>query len=213
MLAGSFTGERPAHAQSMDEFNPQNTPDQWLSHSANETPGETLARYGQASLTIAEKAGEAFRAGEARETTGPYGVAHWSVVTLHVLWDAWVHERDILLAEGAPPADGVSGSAAEQRVTTMYGALMTAVPGVRFNMPLSATITLDHGEVAPLHLEIHGEPNALAVIEVAELESPDLSAELLAFADSLAGRGAPLADVMTGPADVVGGMSILGQAI
>lgn len=212
MQAAGFTGEPPAFAKPMSDFDPQTTPDEWLAHSANETPAETLTRYGRASLVACEAASAAFAAGNDRESGGPYGPAHWSVVTVHVLWDAWIHERDILLADGGEPI-GVSGSVAEQRLTTMYGALMTAVPGVKFGMPLAATMTLDHGDAPLFHLDVHGDAGELAVVEVGELDAPDLRGDLLAFADSLGGRGEPLVDVLTGPADLVGGMAILGQAI
>jgi len=212
MQAAGFTGERPAFAGLMSDFDPQTTPDEWLAYSASETPAETFGRYERVSQTSRKAASESFASGEDRKAGGPYGPAHWSVVTVHVLWDAWVHERDILLADGEGPV-GISGSMAEQRLTTMYGALMTAVPGVRFGMPLVATITLDHDEAPPLHLAIQGDAGELAVSEMSELEAPDLRGDLLGFADSLGGRGEPLADVLRGSADLIGGMSILGQAI
>ena len=31
----------------------------------------------------------------------PYGPMGWTVLLLHLFWDSWIHERDVLLARGA----------------------------------------------------------------------------------------------------------------
>ena len=48
----------------------------------------------------------------------PYGPMDWTVLLLHLFWDSWIHERNVLLARGAkhPTADDATRCAAAYEV-------------------------------------------------------------------------------------------------
>ena len=78
-------------------FDPRTEPGRWLAASAGESPGDTLARFVMTTenLLVATRR----RLAECRsfDVVLPYGAMDWTVLVLHGLWDAWVHERDVML--------------------------------------------------------------------------------------------------------------------
>lgn len=201
-----FTGEELAF-MSNEGFDPQSTPDLWLGHSADDTPQETLARFGPASATGIDHIERELEAGNPRVADGPYGPAHWSTVSVHVLWDAWLHERDIVCVD--PDVTDCGDPDAERRLVALYGVLMGTVPLLRLNDPISGTIRLD-GE-RPLTARFGGEGEAL-VEEIDPDTDADVYGELLPVVDALAGRGS-LHDVLSGTPELVEKLSYLGAFI
>jgi len=87
------------------------------------------------------------RAGSARRPAGrgstivvwlPYGPINWTVVLLHLFWDSWIHERDVLLARGAehPAVDDAPGYAAA------YGVFISAAVASAFDDPVQGMVRL-----------------------------------------------------------------------
>src|SRR5260370_27427847 len=62
----------------------------------------------------------------------------WTVLMLHVFWDSWIHERDVLLARSAehPTSDDATGYAAA------YGLFISAAVASLFGDPVRDTLTL-----------------------------------------------------------------------
>jgi uncharacterized protein (TIGR03083 family) len=82
-------------------FDPRISPCHWLEASEGEDPAQTLARLVAASEDLAATAWARLALGRRMEAQLPYGPMDWTVLLLHVLWDSWIHERDVLLARGA----------------------------------------------------------------------------------------------------------------
>ena len=78
-----------------EPFDNRRTPLRWLERTAGEAPEKTVEDLRRLTteettalrLRVAEGAGEA--------VVGPYGPVDWSVLTAHVFWDAWLHDRDV----------------------------------------------------------------------------------------------------------------------
>lgn len=103
-------------------FDPRITPRAWLSASADEEPAETLARFAfQTEEQIALARGW-MTAGRQFDAWLPFGLVDWRVVMLHLFWDSWLHERDVLLPRGAehPTSDEAT------RYATAYGLFIAA---------------------------------------------------------------------------------------
>ena len=62
----------------------------------------------------------------------PYGLMDWTVLMLHGFWDSWLHERDILLAQGRehPTDTDATGYA------TAYGLFIAAAVASMFGSPV-----------------------------------------------------------------------------
>jgi hypothetical protein len=206
-----FTGAKSRFALH-ERFDPNVTPGKWLALSEDESPEETLERYDRATRTVREHAVAELSQQTDRTGYGPYGKAHWSTITTHVAWDAWLHERDILLndSNAVPPA-GISGDTVERRLIGMYAVLMATVPGVLTRAPLQGTVRLHDG--GPLWVRLGGPSGAVEVHESPELTEPDMDGELIDVADSLAGRGQPLTDVLDGPTSLVDSFAALGTIL
>jgi uncharacterized protein (TIGR03083 family) len=103
-------------------FDPRVTPREWLSASADEEPAETLARLAAQTEEKIALAQGWMRAGRRFDAWLPFGLADWRMMTLHLFWDSWIHERDVLLARAAehPTSDEATGYA------TAYGLFIAA---------------------------------------------------------------------------------------
>ena len=127
---------------------------------------------------------------------------HWSVLPLHVFWDAWLHERDVLLPAGIEPA----ATPDEVRLAVMYGLLVAGVPPAAVGDPLSVSFHLDGGDEYRYALSC--QDGELAITADAGSQ-PALRGDALAVVDSLIGRGPEVAEVLDGPKAVVDKLSWL----
>ncbi|MGH3380677.1 MAG: maleylpyruvate isomerase family mycothiol-dependent enzyme [Actinoallomurus sp.] len=164
-------------------FNPRKTPREWLAASAGEPPAATLARF-------VAKTGEALTLAHDRlargETFGvglPFGSADWTVRTLHVFWDSWIHERDVLLARGAEhPTDGdATGYAAA------YGMFLAGAVAAMAGDRVGQSLTLDGDGGGVFDLDISGTVT-LTVSRVPVTGQPAGGRPAARVADALAGR-------------------------
>jgi hypothetical protein len=196
-----FTGVRPPFVVDR-AFDPNVTPALWLAYSDGETPEATLERYDRAARAIREYAVAELPKASTRTVYGPYGKAHWSTITTHILWDAWLHERDILMhsASPPPPAD-LSGTADERKLVGLYAVLMGTIPSVLKGAALQGTVALD-GQTK-VWARFGSSTGQVEVHETAPTDSTDVTGDLLAVVDSLAGRGRPVAEVTSGSSAII----------
>ncbi|MFI7612068.1 maleylpyruvate isomerase family mycothiol-dependent enzyme [Nonomuraea terrae] len=172
------------------EFDPTSTPGEWLRDSAGRSPEQTIDAL--VTLTEAEhdSLGRLIDAGASATVTSPLGGRwHWSVLSLHILWDAWMHERDMsaTLRAGRPQ------SAAIQRLVALYGLLVSASAAARSGEVPQVTVRLA-GSPDDMY-EISGPPGDVRVTAGAT-SSPHLSGPFEAVLESVAGRGPRLAEVV-----------------
>ncbi len=192
MALTRVTGAPPP--RSMEGFNPNTTPTDWLAASAGESPAGTLQRYATATPRLRAALGERLATGDDTQVAGPYGPAHWSVMTVHGFWDAWLHERDIALPLGLD----CTSSPGELRLAGLYGLLMVLVPLRGGSEPTEAAVHLT-GDIDVVVRARTTDGGGITVAE--ESRECELGGDAAEVIDSLSGRGAPPAELLAGIAE------------
>ncbi|MFY1636919.1 maleylpyruvate isomerase family mycothiol-dependent enzyme [Solwaraspora sp. WMMB335] len=174
-------------------FDPRTTPSRWLAASAGESPAASLDRLAAVTDEAFAVARDRLARDERFDVVLPYGAMDWTVLVLHVLWDSWLHERDIFAALDVDrPVDVEATSYA-----TAYGLF------------IAAAVAQMVGDRARQRLELGGDGGGIFELDthhsVHSVHSVALTATWLASAgppaaevtDALAGRGpADVLDVM-----------------
>lgn len=180
------------------EFHPDNpyenreVPLEWLAASEGERPEDTVDDLREASAAELAALDARAREGGDASYVGPYGDAHWTVLTTHVFWDTWLHQRDVSEPLGRRPGT----TRRQDLVAALYALLVASVPAAAFGDPLDTRVRLTTGGspsvdalVAPRHVTVRSpRPD----------EPADLDGELSAVVDAIAGRGAAVEDVLSG---------------
>lgn len=119
-------------------FDPRTSPSRYLAASAGEPPAATLGRLVATTSEMLACARGRLARGHRFDVYLPYGPMDWTVLLLHLFWDSWIHERDVLLARGDehPTSDDATGYAAA------YGVFVSAVVASLFGDPVRDTLTL-----------------------------------------------------------------------
>ena len=159
-------------------FDPRVTPRQWLTDSAGESPDATLRRLAATTEEGLGLAREQLASGRGFNVSMPVGSADWTVLALHILWDSWVHERDVLLGVGASHEadDSATGYA------VAYGLFIAIAVASRFGDRICGELTLS-GDGGGTFAFDNRDGTTLSVIRMAVTGPP--AAEV---ADALAGR-------------------------
>ncbi|MEV5778780.1 maleylpyruvate isomerase N-terminal domain-containing protein [Streptomyces antimycoticus] len=198
-------GGRHAVFTTQGAFHPATTPATWLAASSGESPADTLRDL----ISLVEEEDhlltEKVERNPSETMPGPLRrTLHWSVFSLHFFWDAWIHERDIMLPLGTAPAS----TPTEHRLATMYGLLVAAAPASWSGDHVRTTVLLDGSpdgnyEVFPTSAGVMRA--AVAPLgSVAELRGP-----MGEVVDSLAGRGPELGEVFDASPPSVSKLALL----
>lgn len=179
------------------DFDPRSTPAAWLDASNSEVPSATIERFDAASASLRTGIGDRARSGDSTHDRTVYGTAHWTVNVAHLLWDSWLHERDVLLPLGRP----APCSEEEERLVGLYALLMALVPSMRFGRPTSVTVQL--GGIGVRTIEASCDDGVLVSAEVPGVAA-GMSGDLAAAVDALAGRGSAVADALPGAPEELG---------
>jgi uncharacterized protein (TIGR03083 family) len=194
-------GDGPRNAGG--RIDPRRDPVEWLEASRGQTPPETVADF--EATADAEQLLFEHRVGEAGDELllGPYGPLHWSSLAAHLFWDAWLHERDIVLPLGLPH----EGTVAENRLAALYGLAVASIAPTFLGSTLTLTIELTDG--APGYYEIEATPESTRVDFRGSSRASTMRARMGALLDALSGRGPEVVDVIDGPADSVEPLTML----
>src|SRR5207249_3751140 len=148
-------GELPEDVGS-ESVDPRTTPVAWLTRSAGEHPHDTLAVFEDASTELLDEVDRHVRDATDADVQWLYGPLPWSIAVLHVFWDAWVHERDIVVPLRGPH----EAPAVESRAAATYGLLMGCSPAIVAGAPLDETVDLAGDGGGMFRLEArNGQPN------------------------------------------------------
>jgi uncharacterized protein (TIGR03083 family) len=166
-------------------FDPRITPRGWPAISAVESPSATFSRFLATTDELLAVARDRLARGHRFDVRLPYGLVDWTVLMLHGYWDSWLHERDVLLAQGRehPTDDDASVYA------TAYGLFIAAAVASMSGRPVQEKLTLSGAGGGVFDLHSRGAVT-LTVTRVTTAGPP--AAEV---ADALAGR-APVAAVL-----------------
>jgi uncharacterized protein (TIGR03083 family) len=167
-------------------FDPRITPRQWMAASAGEPPQVTLGRF---AATSEERLGVArgrLARGRSFDVGLPYGPMDWTVLLLHSFWDAWIHERDVLLARSAehPTDDDATLYAAG------YGVFLAAVIASLFGSPVQENLRLGGEGGGVFNIDSRDGVVTLSVNRVTTVGPPAAH-----VTDALAGRS-PVASAL-----------------
>jgi len=180
-----------------DDFDPRSTPDAWLTASDGESPQATIDRFAGASTLFRAGVGDRLASGDNAHDRTVYGTAHWTVNVAHVLWDSWLHERDVLLPLGQP----APSSEAEERLVGLYGLLMALVPSMMLEQSVSSTVQLT--AIGRRTIEVRCHAGAIGSDEV-PAGATTISGDMPTAIDALAGRGVAVADALPGAPEELG---------
>jgi uncharacterized protein (TIGR03083 family) len=164
-------------------FDPRVTPRRWAAVSADESPDATFRRF----LTTTEQMLGQLRGWLAQDRRFdvhlPYGLMDWTVLALHAHWDSWLHERDVLLAQGRehPTGDDATFYA------TAYGLFIAAAVAPLFGDQVQEKLTLGGDGGGIFDVESRGAAT-LAVTRMVTAGPPASQ-----VTDALAGRSADAA--------------------
>lgn len=175
-------------------FDARATPLEWLTLSQGQPVDETVAEllaFGQQEASAFEARMEA----PGNEIVGgPYGPVPWTILSAHVHWDAWLHERDVAQITGgttpSTPVEGAYAAAYGLFICSMVALLMGAEPFTT-TVGLSGDGRHYVAVVRPGHVEL---------LEATTTDGTDLQGQLGAVVDSLAGRGPAPGEVLVGDA-------------
>jgi hypothetical protein len=168
-------------------FDPRITPRGWLTASAGEPPGATLVRLVATTEELLTLARDRLAKGRNFDVRLPYGPMDWTVLMLHGFWDAWIHERDVLLARGTGhPTDGDATAYA-----TAYGVFIATAVASMFGGQVQETLNLSGDGGGVFEVDSRGAVT-LTVTRVTTAGPPAAQ-----VADALAGR-APAAAMLGG---------------
>ncbi len=191
MEQGALAAEGANDLDSLQGFDPRSTPLDWLEASVGEAPAETCVRYTAAARRFRDAVGSRLAAGDNACAMTVYGEAHWTMNVVHVLWDSWIHERDVLL-----PVDRTQMcSAEEERLVGLYGLFMAGVPSKLFGLDLTAVVELVGQRNTTLELRCDGK-------QLTCQETPDgqiqTSGDHGPAIDALSGRGLSVEEALPG---------------
>ena len=174
-------------------FDSQATPDEWLALSEGETPEQTLRDLRLWSADEAQLLLERLALPDLDVVRGPYGPIPWTVLSAHVLWDAWLHDRDIARVAGG----GLVSTPIEDAAVATYALFIASMAAALQDQRVDVTVALS-SETA--HYVAAVEPGHVELYALDAPTTADLKGTLGAVVDSLAGRGPVLADVLAGDA-------------
>lgn len=186
---------------SSERFDPKTSPASWMAHSEGETPRETVGQlvqiFKEEDLLFARRVGQ----NAPDLVPGPLRrKLHWSVSSVHFLWDSWMHERDICVPLGLTTVTGDD----EMRLVTMYALLVAAAPPAWDREYVDVTLGLS-GSPDGAYSVTHEGDN----VYVRAGGSPEFSGPMEAVLDSLAGRGPELSEVLGASGQAVRKLAIL----
>ncbi len=196
MWAGN-SGAAPELERPMDGFDPRSTPDLWLEASAHETPEETIERFALGADQVRDRTRARLADADDRIEPTAYGEGHWTLNVLHVMWDSWVHERDVAVPLGQAP----EVSPAEECLIGAYGLFMAAVPSRRSDDALSTIIQLNGLEQRTFTVTC---ADALVSCTESPAAQPAAVGGFATATDALAGRGSSVEEALPGAPPALG---------
>jgi uncharacterized protein (TIGR03083 family) len=172
-------------------FDPRTSPGQWLAASAGESPVSTLGRLMATTSELLTCARGRLAHGSRFDVHLPYGPMDWTVLMLHLFWDSWIHERDVLLAHGAehPTSADATGYAAA------YGLFISAAVAPLFGDPVRDTLTLGGSGGGIFDLDSRFDLDGRGAVTLTVSREHAAGPPAAEVTDALAGR-APAAAVL-----------------
>jgi hypothetical protein len=119
----------------------------------------------------------------------PYGPADSTVLALHILWDSWVHERDVLLRRDTGPAAdaGATADVGATGYAVAYGLFIAVTTAAQFGDRICDELTLSGDGGGTFALD-NRRDEAISVGRMPAARTPTTGPSAAEVADALAGR-------------------------
>lgn len=167
----------------LEGFDPKATPAMMVSATAGTAPAQTLAELRSATTALCELLESLDGDGWSTLAESPAGHVPIREVVHHALWDAWIHERDVMVPLGLTPAEDGD----------------EVLASLRYVAALSPSFGLMSGAAtapASLVLEVT-QPDARIVVDVTDVVRVHDGAPLTADPVVLQGRAVDLTDALS----------------
>ena len=128
-------GEAPRNPDG--RIDPRNDPAEWVAESDGHAT-ETVVAFEVAAEAEQVALQRRIRDGDDELLPGPYGPMHWAAVGVHLFWDVWLHERDIVVPLGLPHEPTL----AENRLAALYALTVSSTVPTFFGSTLTYSIEL-----------------------------------------------------------------------
>jgi hypothetical protein len=181
-----------------ENFDPNSSPGKYVEMRSGDTPQDTLDHFAETNADL-------FDAIAFRQANKPDAKANavwgrpvdWRLFVTHMFWDAWMHERDILVSRAEQPAT----TDAEERLALTYGVHVTAVYPHVFARTLDEELALTGRGGG--RFTMRADADAVVVTVDDDPAAPNaLTGDGATVIDALAGRG-DLEGALHGPTDRV----------
>lgn len=191
----TLTGERAVFAGG---FDPNSGPNAFVEARAGDPTTATLDELEAEIAQTAAAIEEVSSASPSLRVTAVWGEeVDWRLFVTHMFWDAWMHERDLLLPLGRP----VDSRGPEARLAVAYGLHSAGIMIGMLGGTYDETLALDGSARASYRVRAAGGTDVrISVRELAAGAATAGDAELVG--DAIAGRGPVLTDVLDVPAEV-----------
>ena len=166
-------------------FDPVTTTVELVEAVRSQSPSEVLDRFVETNEAIADAVAELDDDGWSTIAEAPPGHVPLRAVALHALWDAWIHERDIVLPLGLTPVEepdeiagclgyvaALSPAFVVAAGSTRPGAIAVEAtdPDVRFVVDVGESVVVRAGEAPAGALHLTGP--AVELVEALSFRVP-----------------------------------------
>jgi uncharacterized protein (TIGR03083 family) len=188
-------------------FDPRATPEAELAPLRARDPAEHIAVIRTGTATLLAAARDLLARGVEEEADTPLGWVPWPLSVNHLLWDSWLHERDVLVPlRTEPRPDPV-----EVRLVGAYQLVILGAVLSMFGMRGTVDLRLEGA---------CGGAQRLRVGDEVVVDSPDgppgeegcITGEAVAVIEAMSGRG-ELGDVARGPEAMLRAAGVLGARL
>ena len=168
-------------------FDPVATPAMMVESMRSLTPDGVLNEFGESVEDLASSLEGIDDLSWSRPAEAPPGHVALGAVALHALWDAWVHERDILLPLGHAPVE----EADEVTASLVYAAILGPAVMAASGHPSTGRLTIRGEEPAIQFVVDAGETVVARQLEDGDGDAALLSGPAVELVEGLSTR-APL---------------------
>lgn len=173
--------------QFLDTFDPVSSPAQMVADAGDVSVDEVLNRFVASTETLTDLLTSLDTGDWTVLAESPPGHVSISALTHHALWDSWVHERDVLLPLGIPPAveadevtaclrygAALSPAFAANNGSTDHGVLAVEVtdPDLEFVVEIDDHAAVRSGRVDDDRADLRLTGDAVELLEALSIRAP-----------------------------------------
>lgn len=176
----------------LTDFDPVTGPAQIVAGMGDLSPDDVYASYLKGVAQLADFVGGLDEAQWRLPAEAPPGHIPLQGVALHALWDAWIHERDILLPLGMTPLEKPDELRASLKYAAGFGPALLAIGG----STRSATLLID-GQDPDVHFVIEAGETVVVRSGASPIDAVRLTGPTAELIEALSCR-APLPHAIPG---------------